>query len=953
MKKNHFEFLHIIGRGGFGKVWKVKLKKTNEYFALKEMSKTKIIDRRSEASIMSEKTLLSKLNNPFIVNMYFAFQDYLNLYLVMDLLSGGDLRYQLGKKKKFTEKETKFFISNIILALEYIHCKNIIHRDIKPENLVLELNGYLRITDFGVAKINENDNSHETSGTPGYMAPEVILVQNHSFPSDFFALGVIGYEFMLGYRPYLGRSRKEIKELIIHKQARLNEGDIPFSWSLDAADFINKLLQKKPNKRLGYNGIKEIKSHIWMRDINWNALKRKELVAPFIPYSNRENFDKMYCEKNEDLGRATLARYKEYTESELFMDAFNGYTYADISYLKKIIKIKKNKEEINKTNIYNNNELKNEENNKEILIKTPSAKMRKNNSVFIDDKKSKLSKNNKKLNNSNSQKYLNFGINLFKISKDSRNKKINFIDINRKELLKKITGDDIKSKKKNNSINRKQKKNNEKKKDSYDKEKKESKAMKPSEKIHETKKNQTSNEINNNKKVNKNGLNKSNSMKMLNINIGGSMNYNLEKAKNKNKKNEIKGVDDGVVNNIKTVSKKVNVFNNNYNTKNQKTMKNCNKRIFSPKYIQKKDNKCNSVILNHHDKIKKNEAKQKDEIINKLNRDLKEKIIRQINQEKNNSNHNSEKKNINKENKNQNNFNNILIPNDFNIKEFEKENYNEPRSKVMLWIQRSHPINQSDIKNNKWNTMDSNDKVNIINKNINEKNNINKSNINDKNIFNQSPRSNLINDKNKNNKRKKLDINQIIKKSNNSKNRSLSQKKKIKSFYKTNYYKSLIMDTNSIYKSKKIINKKQFKSTGNSKRNNYSKNKNTSQSVYFDKTTMDVKSLKSKSPKNTFLVFNTININLGESQKNTKRLKTPKAQVIRNINSSLKDAYLKNDFIFESMPFFSKKGNSNKDKKVNNNIIPKTTNNQKFFNFMKNYPHKSNNNSEIDYIKNI
>ena len=243
--------------------------------------------------------------------------------------------------------------------------------------------------------------------------------------------------------------------------------------------------------------------------------------------------------------------------------------------------------------------------------------------------------------------------------------------------------------------------------------------MKPSEKIHETKKNQTSNEINNNKKVNKNGLNKSNSMKMLNINIGGSMNYNLEKAKNKNKKNEIKGVDDGVVNNIKTVSKKVNMFNNNYNTKNQKTIKNYNKRIFSPKYIQKKDNKCNSVILNHHDKIKKNEAKQKDEIINKLNRDLKEKIIRQINQEKNNSNHNSEKKNINKENKDQNNFNNILIPNDFNIKEFEKENYNEPRSKVMLWIQRSHPINQSDIKNNKWNTMDSNDKVNIINKNIN------------------------------------------------------------------------------------------------------------------------------------------------------------------------------------------------------------------------------------------
>ena len=218
VNKNYFDFLYIIGRGGFGKVWKVKLKKTNEYFALKEMSKMKIIDRRSEISIMSEKTLLSKLNNPFIVNMYFTFQDFSNLYLVMDLLTGGDLRYHLAKKKRFSERETKFFIANMLLALEYIHSKNIIHRDIKPENLVLELNGYLRITDFGVAKINEKDNSSETSGTPGYMAPEVILVQNHSFPSDFFALGVIGYEFMLGYRPYLGSSRKEIKDLKKNKR---------------------------------------------------------------------------------------------------------------------------------------------------------------------------------------------------------------------------------------------------------------------------------------------------------------------------------------------------------------------------------------------------------------------------------------------------------------------------------------------------------------------------------------------------------------------------------------------------------------------------------------------------------------------------------------------------------------------------------------------------------------
>jgi serine/threonine protein kinase len=381
VNKNFFEFLYIIGRGGNGKVWKVKLKKTNEYFALKEMSKLKIIDRRSEISIMSEKTLLSKLNNPFIVNMYFTFQDFSNLYLVMDLLTGGDLRYHIAKRRKFTEKETKFFIANMLLALEYIHSKNIIHRDIKPENLVLELNGYLRITDFGVAKINEKDNSSETSGTPGYMAPEVILVQNHSFPSDFFALGVIGFEFMLGYRPYLGGSRKEIKELIIYKQAKLEEDDIPYSWSLEAGDFINKLLKRKPSQRLGYHGVKEIKNHLWMRDINWNLLKKKEITAPFIPNPNRENFDKAYCEKVEGIGETTIERYQEYVESELFLEAFEGYTYINLDYLnskihrnkKKEENIENKKEEINenkeeniKVNIVNenNNEVNKENENK-------------------------------------------------------------------------------------------------------------------------------------------------------------------------------------------------------------------------------------------------------------------------------------------------------------------------------------------------------------------------------------------------------------------------------------------------------------------------------------------------------------------------------------------------------------------------------------------------------------
>ena len=333
MNRNYFEFLYIIGRGGFGKVWKVRLKKNNELFALKEMSKAKVIDRRSEISIMSERNLLSKLHHTFIVNMYFAFQDFYNLYLVMDLLTGGDLRFHIAHKKIFTEDQTKFFIANMLLALDYIHSQNIIHRDIKPENLVLEKNGYLRITDFGVAKINEKDNSSETSGTPGYMAPEVILVQNHGPPSDFFALGVIGYEFMLGYRPYLGRGRKEIKNLIISKQAKISREELPDDWSENSRDFINLLLQRKPKKRLGYNGVNEIKEHPWMKDIDFDLLYNKKIEAPFIPPIDKENFDKKYCEGEDKVGETTLERYELYFNSELYEGVFKNYTYINKIYL--------------------------------------------------------------------------------------------------------------------------------------------------------------------------------------------------------------------------------------------------------------------------------------------------------------------------------------------------------------------------------------------------------------------------------------------------------------------------------------------------------------------------------------------------------------------------------------------------------------------------------------------
>ena len=127
-------------------------------------------------------------------------------------MPGGDLRYHLAKRIEFTQEPTRFFIACIIAALQYIHANCVIHRDIKPENLVFDSNGYLKVTDFGIAKTYQRENSHETSGTPSYMAPEVILRQNHGFEADFYAVGLICHELMLKRRPYSGRTRKELKD---------------------------------------------------------------------------------------------------------------------------------------------------------------------------------------------------------------------------------------------------------------------------------------------------------------------------------------------------------------------------------------------------------------------------------------------------------------------------------------------------------------------------------------------------------------------------------------------------------------------------------------------------------------------------------------------------------------------------------------------------------------------
>lgn len=328
--RSQFQIHYCIGKGGFGKVWKVEYKKTKETFAMKEMAKARILAKKSVNSVMNERKILSLLKHSFIVNMQFAFQDRENLYLVMDLMPGGDLRYQISRHYKFTEEQTRYIIASVLLGLEYIHNCGVIHRDIKPENLVFDSNGYLCITDFGIARNWVLENSKDTSGTPGYMAPEVMCRLNHGVGVDYFALGVILYEIIFGFRPYLGRTRKDIREEILAKQVQIKMNEIPAGWSIEAADLTNRLIQRKPINRLGYNGPEEVKSHAWFNEVNWKKLNNKQTPSLFIPNDSEDNFDNRIHLGNDpwkDANSEAVQQSLASLQNNSTQDLFKGYFY--------------------------------------------------------------------------------------------------------------------------------------------------------------------------------------------------------------------------------------------------------------------------------------------------------------------------------------------------------------------------------------------------------------------------------------------------------------------------------------------------------------------------------------------------------------------------------------------------------------------------------------------------
>ena len=266
---------------------------------MKEISKVKAYMKKAIKSIIMERHILKHIHHKFITNLYFSFQDKDNLYFILDYFSGGDLRFYLKKNVQFDERQIKFIVSNVIIGLRYLHNNNILHRDVKPENLIFDNKGYINLADFGISKKIENNKSiKERSGTPGYLSPEIILKKNQTFVCDYFSLGIVLYELIFLKRPFNGRNKEEIFDSILNKTIKLKKKNLPTIFynspsCNELLDFMNRILKKKAEERLGANGTKELMEHPWLKGIDWEKMELKSYDIddiPFVPFPE-DNFD--------------------------------------------------------------------------------------------------------------------------------------------------------------------------------------------------------------------------------------------------------------------------------------------------------------------------------------------------------------------------------------------------------------------------------------------------------------------------------------------------------------------------------------------------------------------------------------------------------------------------------------------------------------------------------------
>ena len=287
MQAEDFEPLRCLGKGTFGTVLLVKQRTTGRLYAQKQFKKaTLTVHKRLVEQTKTERSILESVNrHPFVVKLFYAFQDHEKLYLILEYAQGGELFTHLASERMFSEEVASFYMAEMVLALEHLHRNlGVVYRDLKPENCLLDTEGHLLLTDFGLSKVavDENDKCNSVLGTVEYMAPEVIQGHKYGMAVDWWSFGALGFDLLSGAPPFQGPNHAKTQEKIIKSKIVM-----PYFFSTDAKDLLTRLLRKDPSKRLGANMPKDmglIKKHRFFRKIDWKALARREVEPPIQPF---------------------------------------------------------------------------------------------------------------------------------------------------------------------------------------------------------------------------------------------------------------------------------------------------------------------------------------------------------------------------------------------------------------------------------------------------------------------------------------------------------------------------------------------------------------------------------------------------------------------------------------------------------------------------------------------
>jgi tRNA A-37 threonylcarbamoyl transferase component Bud32 len=297
-----FEILMVIGRGTFGKVFLAELKENKKLYAIKSIRKDVLIQFDQVENTILEKDIMFECDHPFLVGMEYLFQNDMRLYFVMPFIRGGELYKVFTQSKRFKEETVIFYAAQMAVAIGYLHSKGIVHRDLKLENILIDQDGYIKIIDYGLAKIlTEDQEATSFCGTPEYLAPEMVSQTGHDKTVDWWALGVLIYEMLIGVTPFFNKNKNML--LMKIKNAKVIFPDrkkYKIDYSDDIMDLISSLLEKERAKRLGStDDYISVISHPVFRHIDFEKLQRKQLESPFKPsINNSEDLEKYFNVNN-------------------------------------------------------------------------------------------------------------------------------------------------------------------------------------------------------------------------------------------------------------------------------------------------------------------------------------------------------------------------------------------------------------------------------------------------------------------------------------------------------------------------------------------------------------------------------------------------------------------------------------------------------------------------------